>query len=68
MITVLALPAVGAEAGKVEFARSLSNVFFAAARAEGAETFFIVRAWREFGARIDVEVEAFVTVGTVEGA
>lgn len=68
MIALLALPAVGTETGEVKFAEGLSEVFFAAARAEGAETFFVVRAWGEFGAWIYVKVETFVAVGAVQGA
>lgn len=67
MRTLLALPPVGAEAGEVERTQRASVVDFRAGRAEGAEAAVVVRAGRELGGGVDVQVEAFVAVAAVEG-
>lgn len=61
----LAGGAVGAEAGEVEEADAAADVFLGAAGAEGAEALVVVRAGRELGLRVDMEVEALLAVGAV---
>lgn len=60
-----ALLARRTEAGQVELAQRLPHVLLAASRSERAEPFFIVRARREFGFRVDVQVQAVFAIGTV---
>lgn len=48
--------AVGTEAGEVELAEDLADVFLGAGGAEGAEAADVVWAGWEFGGGVDVEV------------
>lgn len=68
MGTFLTLTPIGAETGKVEFADRFANVLLAAARSERTQPFLIVWARREFGGRIDMQVQALVAVGAIQGA
>lgn len=68
MRAFLTLSPIWAEARQVEFAEGSAVVGFRTDRAEGAETSFVVRARAEFGGGIDMQVEAFIAVGAVEGA
>lgn len=68
MHAFLALPPVGAKASKVETTERFAHVLLAAARAKRTEAFVVVRAGGELGGGVNVQVEAFIAVGAVEGA
>lgn len=68
MGTFLTLSPIGAETGKVKFADRFANVLLAAARSERTEPSLVVWTGREFGGRIDMQVEALVAVGAIQGA
>lgn len=68
MYAFLALPPVRAKASQIETTERLAHVLLATARAERTEAFIVVRARGELGGGVNVQVEAFITVGTVEGA
>lgn len=68
MRAFLTLSPVGAEPGKIELADVSANVPFAAARSERTETFLVMWAWGKFRGGIDMQVEALVTVGAIQGA
>lgn len=62
---LLAGAAVGAEAGEVVRAQLAADVALAAAGAQLAEAALVVGAGRQLAARVDVQVQALVAVGTV---
>ena len=66
--TLLALPPVGAKARKVELAQRPPDVLLAAALAQGAEALFVMRAGRQPGRRVDVQVVAVVPADAVAAA
>lgn len=68
MCALFALSPVRAETREVELAERSAGVGFRANGAEGAEAPVVVWTGAEFGCGVDVEVEAFVAVGAVEGA
>lgn len=68
MRALLTLSTVGAETGKIELADGFANVLLAAARSERTKAFLVVWTWGEFRRGIDMQVEALVTIGAVQGA
>lgn len=64
----LALPPVGTEACEVEPAQRLAHVLLAAPLAQGAEPLVVVRAGREPGRGVDVQVVAVVSADAVATA
>lgn len=59
------LPSVGTESGKIELTNRLPHVFLGARRAERTKPVFVVRAQRDLGVRVDVEVQTFLAVTAV---
>lgn len=68
MHAFLALPPVRAKASQIETTEGLAYVLLATARAKRTEAFIIMRARGELGGGVNMQVEAFITIGAVEGA
>ena len=68
MRAFLTLSPVGAESSKIELADGLANVLLAAARSERTEAFLVMWARGQLRGGIDMQVEALVTVGAIQGA
>lgn len=65
MSSFLAVRAVRAEACEVVWAELSSDVLFRAHWPERAESHVVVRARRQLGQRIDVQIQTLFTVGAV---
>lgn len=68
MHAFLALPPIRAKASQVETTEGFAHVLLAAAWAERAEAFIVVRARGKLGGGVNVQIEALVAIGAVERA
>lgn len=68
MRSFLALSPIRAKACQIESAQNFATVFFTALGPERTESLVVMGAGRKFGGWIDVQVDALIPVGTVEGS